>query len=72
MSPCFASRAELLYAEEVGPLFFLFVYRENTYPALLLNLPSNIETHKTYDNITYYKSGDIGQVSIASHIIDIS
>jgi TATA-binding protein-associated factor Taf7 len=29
---------------------------------LLINMPCNLETHKTFDNITYYKCGDIGQV----------
>ncbi len=37
--------------------------RDKTYPAMLAPLPCNIETHKTFDHITYYKSGDIGQVN---------
>uniref|UniRef100_A0A7S3M8N5 TAFII55 protein conserved region domain-containing protein n=1 Tax=Spumella elongata TaxID=89044 RepID=A0A7S3M8N5_9STRA len=32
------------------------------YPALLMNLPTIVETHKTFDNKIFLKSGDIGQV----------
>lgn len=32
------------------------------YPALLTNLPCIVETHKTHDKTTFYKSQDIGQV----------
>lgn len=31
------------------------------YPALLVNLPCPVETHRTFDNKTLYKSADIGQ-----------
>lgn len=33
-----------------------------TYPALLSNLPCVVETHKTHDKSTFYKSNDVGQV----------
>ena len=33
-----------------------------TYPALLYNLPTIIETHKTFDKKNYTKTGEIGQV----------
>lgn len=46
----------------MGPVFFQFVYNSGSHPALLMNMPCNIETHKTFDNITFFKSGDIGQV----------
>jgi TATA-binding protein-associated factor Taf7 len=46
----------------VDQSFYEFVYGEERYPALLGNLPCNIETHKTFDHGTYYKSGDISQV----------
>jgi TATA-binding protein-associated factor Taf7 len=42
--------------------YFEFVYGEEKYPAILSHLPCNIETHKTFDHITYYKSSDISQV----------
>jgi len=31
------------------------------YPSLLVNLPCPLETHRTFDNKTLYKSADIGQ-----------
>jgi len=34
------------------------------YPARLVNLPCIVESQKTHDNATYYKSNDIGQVLI--------
>lgn len=33
-----------------------------SYPALLANLPCVVETHKTQDKNTFYKSNDVGQV----------
>ena len=41
---------------------FEFVFGDQRFPALLGNLPCNIETHKTFDHMTYYKSGDVSQV----------
>ncbi len=41
---------------------FLFCVEDNIFPALLVILPCNVETYKTADHLTYYKSGDIGQV----------
>ncbi|CAM9661489.1 unnamed protein product, partial [Phaeothamnion confervicola] len=35
-----------------------------SYPARLLNLPCPVETHKTLDTATYFKSGDVGQMLI--------
>jgi hypothetical protein len=37
---------------------------DNIYPAMLCNLPSPLETHKTLDNKVLYKSGNIGQILI--------
>ena len=37
--------------------------KDTTYPALIGRLPCNIETHKTFDHVHYFKAGDIGEVS---------
>ena len=50
------------WSEDIAPVFFQFHYKNKHYPALLINMPCNIETHKTFDNITFFKSADIGQV----------
>mmetsp|Transcript_24000 Transcript_24000/g.71991 ORF Transcript_24000/g.71991 Transcript_24000/m.71991 type:complete len:262 (+) Transcript_24000:353-1138(+) len=34
------------------------------YPARLVNLPTIVETHKTWDRATYYKCGDVGQAML--------
>ena len=49
---------------EINENFFIFQVGDGdeTYPAMLSNLPCNIETHKTFDMSTFYKSCDIGQV----------
>jgi hypothetical protein len=47
--------------------FFIFSFNGNKYPALLLNLPTLVETQKTFDRKIFYKSGDIGQML---HVFD--
>ena len=37
-------------------------FGEQTFPALIARLPCNIETHKTFDHVHYYKAGDIAEV----------
>eukprot|EP01041_Mallomonas_annulata_P005629 gene5629-11361_t len=46
---------------------FLFCIDEDIFPALLVMLPCNIETYKTLDHSTYFKSGDIGQMLVVYH-----
>ncbi|KAJ1454206.1 TAFII55 protein conserved region-domain-containing protein [Pelagophyceae sp. CCMP2097] len=41
---------------------FTFVLDAQEYPARLANLPTIVETHKTMDRSTYYKTGDVSQV----------
>lgn len=38
------------------------VHKGKKYPSLLWNLPTPVETHKTFDGKIFLKSGDIGQV----------
>lgn len=35
---------------------------ETSYPARLVNLPTLVETHKTFDGSTYFKCGDVSQM----------
>jgi len=37
-------------------------FGDQTYPALIARLPCNIETHKTFDHIHYFKAGDIAEM----------
>lgn len=37
-------------------------FGDHTYPALIARLPCNIETHKTFDHIHYFKAGDIAEM----------
>lgn len=37
-------------------------FGDRTFPALIARLPCNIETHKTFDHVHYYKAGDIAEV----------
>lgn len=53
---------EVIPEELDDPRFVSFSIGEEVFPALVMNLPTNIETHKTFDHIHYYKSGDIGQM----------
>lgn len=41
---------------------FIWCMDGKEYPALLMNLPTVVESHKTFDNKTFLKSGDIGQM----------
>lgn len=43
---------------------WIFWLNSARYPARLANLPCLVESQKTHDKITYYKSNDIGQVLI--------
>jgi hypothetical protein len=39
-----------------------------TYPARLVNLPCVVESHKTLDKASYFKSGDVGQMIIVYEV----
>ncbi|CAM9762440.1 unnamed protein product [Chrysoparadoxa australica] len=41
-----------------------FFFKGKSYPARLVNLPCLVETHKTLDHVTYFKSGDVGQMLV--------
>ena len=41
---------------------FIFQLDGRRYPAMLVNLPTLVETHKTADQKTFVKSGEIGQM----------
>jgi TATA-binding protein-associated factor Taf7 len=38
-------------------------FGDRTFPALIGRLPCNIETHKTFDHVHYFKAGDIAEVN---------
>lgn len=44
----------------------LFTVNDKRYPGTLYDMPTIVETHKTADKRTYYKSGDVHQVLIVS------
>lgn len=44
--------------------YYQFILDDNTYPALLQNLPCLVESHKTVDMKIFYKAGDIGQILV--------
>eukprot|EP01038_Epipyxis_sp_PR26KG_P009182 gene9182-12383_t len=46
---------------------FTFSLEGKDYPSLLLNLPCPLETHKTFDNKIFLKSGDVGQMLQVFH-----
>lgn len=46
---------------------FIWCMDGKEYPALLMNLPTVVESHKTFDNKTFLKSGDIGQMLQVFH-----
>lgn len=41
---------------------FLVLIDDEIFPAILVNLPCNVETYKTTDHVTYFKGGDVGQM----------
>ena len=43
---------------------YIFIFQNENYYALLANLPTNVETHKTFDKKIFIKTGDIGQILI--------
>jgi TATA-binding protein-associated factor Taf7 len=43
---------------------YIFIFQTEKYYALLANLPTNVETHKTFDKKIFIKTGDIGQILI--------
>ena len=45
---------------------FEFCWADETYPATLVNMPTVVEAQKTFDNKTFYKSGEVGQMLIVS------
>ncbi len=47
---------------------WVFTLEGESYPARLVNLPTNVETHKTVDKVTYYKSSDIGQMIVVYEV----
>ncbi len=47
---------------------WVFTLEGELYPARLVNLPTNVETHKTVDKVTYYKSSDIGQMMVVYEV----
>lgn len=55
--------AELIMNHNIDPRNGKFVVEGQEYKLTLLDLPCVVETHKTLDMRSYYKSGDIGQVN---------
>ena len=43
---------------------YIFIFQNERYNALLANLPTNVETHKTFDKKIFIKTGDVGQILI--------
>ena len=46
-----------------------YISGKRHYHARLVNLPCPVETHRTFDKITMYKTGNIGQMIIVLMII---
>jgi TATA-binding protein-associated factor Taf7 len=46
----------------------LFTLDGKEFPARLVNLPCNLETMKTLDNTSYFKSGDVGQMLVVYEV----
>ena len=49
---------------------FVFSIEGKDYPALLANLPTPVEVQKTFDQKTFLKSGDVGQMLRVFHTDD--
>ncbi|CAN0327803.1 unnamed protein product, partial [Laminaria digitata] len=47
-----------------GSRRFTFTMDGKTYPARLVDLPCIVETQKTLDRSTFFKSGDVGQMLV--------
>lgn len=43
---------------------YIFHFQAEKYFALLSNLPTNVETHKTFDKKIFIKTGDVGQILV--------
>lgn len=43
---------------------YIFVFQNERHYALLANLPTNVETHKTFDKKIFIKTGDVGQILV--------
>ena len=43
---------------------YIFIFQNEKHYALLANLPTNVETHKTFDRKIFIKTGDIGQILV--------
>ena len=43
---------------------YIFIFQSEHHYALLANLPTNVETHKTFDKKIFIKTGDIGQILV--------
>jgi hypothetical protein len=61
-----ASDLEVRYAHEKDDSnkFYVVFNETELYPALLTNLPCPLETHRTFDSKTIYKSADVGQALV--------
>lgn len=46
------------------PTEFKFKMEGHLYPATMINLPCIVESHKTFDDMMFFKSGDIAQMLI--------
>ena len=66
---------ERLQAQEMGDMHYeatgefngkgyRFHLGGDVYPATLGDLPCVVETHKSFDKHTYFKTGEVGQVSL--------
>ena len=43
---------------------YIFIFQNERHYALLANLPTNVETHKTFDKKIFIKTGDVGQILV--------
>ena len=55
-------RSGLAHAEDGEGRKATFTFDDTVLPASLKDLPTIVESYKTYDDITLVKTGDIGQV----------
>ena len=43
---------------------YIFTFQQDRYYAMLANLPTNVETHKTFDKKVFVKVADVGQMLV--------
>lgn len=60
----FLSLHELIFSDPNNSRVGSLIFEDQKYTITVADLPTVVETHKTPDNKSYYKSGDIGQVLI--------